>query len=222
MRGLSLTRCQLITLVLLGTLVTVGAASSPLERIDLKARNNHWTRGPDPSPHGDTHAGHDDQDDSDDEMDMDMTMDMGMMTGATTTETSITSLTNAAATFTSAITASSSIPLSNPQGSDPHLSHDHHHSSHTPAKTILDDVDIHNWHQFPPTYLAADFRLTNDSAIFGEDFGEDWDPAKANGHPGLMVLHVGAMMVAYFGALPVGESAFDFLNRVMTHPLIPT
>jgi hypothetical protein len=86
---------------------------------------------------------------------------------------------------------------------DPHM---HSHGSHAAVKEILDDVGIHRWHDFPPTYLAADFRLTADSAIFGEVFDETWDPENASGHRGLMVIHVAAMILAYFTALPIGES----------------
>jgi hypothetical protein len=87
----------------------------------------------------------------------------------------------------------------------PHDPHMHSHGSHEAAKVTLNDVDIHKWHDFPPSYLAADFRLTNDSAIFGEVFDEDWDPENASGHKGLMAAHVLAMCLAYFGALPIGE-----------------
>lgn len=87
---------------------------------------------------------------------------------------------------------------------------DHHHHK-GPVKTTLDDADIHHWHKFPPTYLDADFRLTKDQAIFGEDLDDGWDPETVPSHPRLMVAHVVAMMLAYFGALPVCESALSSL-----------
>lgn len=85
--------------------------------------------------------------------------------------------------------------------SDPHGGHSH--GSHAPAKTVLDDADIHFWHKYPPSYLAADFRLDNDSAIFGEEFDEAWDPNDASGHRGLAILHVLSFYTAYFGFLPI-------------------
>lgn len=92
---------------------------------------------------------------------------------------------------------------------DHHDSHDappdpHGHHSHAPVKEFLNDTEIHRWHKFPPTYLDADFRLTQDSVIFGEELPENW-PGDTPSHPGLMILHVAAMCVAYFGALPVGK-----------------
>ena len=81
----------------------------------------------------------------------------------------------------------------------------HSHGSHRAPKVSLDDTGIHHWHQFPPTYLAADFRLDNDTAIFGEEFDETWDPENASGHKGLMLIHVLGMTLAYFGALPIGK-----------------
>ncbi|ORX38439.1 hypothetical protein BD324DRAFT_578083 [Kockovaella imperatae] len=80
----------------------------------------------------------------------------------------------------------------------------HDHGEHQVAGDELDESEIHNaWHSFPPTYLAADFRLNNDTAIFGEEFDAEWDPDEANGHRGLMMLHVLAMIGAYFVALPI-------------------
>ena len=81
----------------------------------------------------------------------------------------------------------------------------HDHGSHTPPKDILDDEDIHWWHHFPVTYLSADFRLDRDSAIFGEEFPEGWDPEQGQGHRTFMGLHVLGMILAYFGALPLCE-----------------
>lgn len=111
-------------------------------------------------------------------------------------------------------------PSPTPGSDDHHDSHDaaphhddhhdeappdpHGHHSHAPVKEFLNDTDIHRWHKFPPTYLDADFRLTQDSVIFGEELPADW-PGETPSHPGLMILHVAAMCVAYFGALPVGE-----------------
>lgn len=80
----------------------------------------------------------------------------------------------------------------------------HGHHSHAPVKEFLNDTEIHLWHKFPPTYLDADFRLTQDSVIFGEELPADW-PGDTPSHPGLMILHVVSMCLAYFGALPIGE-----------------
>lgn len=87
---------------------------------------------------------------------------------------------------------------------DPHGGHSH--GSHAAPKDILDDVDIHFWHKFPPSYLAADFRLDNDTAIFGEDFDEEWDPETAYGHKGLVIAHAVGFYMAYFAVLPLGQS----------------
>lgn len=103
----------------------------------------------------------------------------------------------------SALTLSSSSPTTFAQAHA--QSPGHHHNSHAPVKEFLDDVALHEWHDFPPTYLDADFRLKNDSLIFGEVFPDDWDPETVTSHPGLMGLHVGCMMVAYFVLLPIGE-----------------
>ena len=99
----------------------------------------------------------------------------------------------------------SSEPTPPPHAPAPHSGHNH--GSHEAPKEILNEVGIHFWHKFPPTYLDADFKLDKDSAIFGEDFDADWDPEAANGHKVLMLFHVGAMMVAYFVALPICESS---------------
>ena len=85
--------------------------------------------------------------------------------------------------------------------------HGHSHGSHVAAKVTLDDQSVHQWHHFPPTYLAADFRLDNDSAIFGEEFDETWDPDDASGHKILMIAHIVGMTAAYFGALPISTSS---------------
>jgi hypothetical protein len=82
----------------------------------------------------------------------------------------------------------------------------HNHNSHAKVKEYLDDADVHYWHKFPPTYLDADFRLTKDSVIFGEDLPDDW-PGDTPSHPGLMMMHVGAMMLAYFALLPISKSS---------------
>lgn len=92
--------------------------------------------------------------------------------------------------------------MSEPHGPPP--DHHHSHGSHAAAKVELNDAEIHYWHSFPPSYLAADFRLTNDSVIFGEELPAEWDPETASGHKGLMVLHVVFMCMAYFAVLPIG------------------
>jgi hypothetical protein len=104
---------------------------------------------------------------------------------------------SSAASSAIAHASSSSIPA------PPHGHDAHHHNSHAPIKEYLDDADVHRWHTFPPTYLDADFRLTNDSAIFGEDLTKGWDAETVASHPRLMLLHVLSMVLAYFGALPI-------------------
>lgn len=99
----------------------------------------------------------------------------------------------------SAVAQSASVPKHTP-----HNPHDHH--SHAPVKDKLDDADIHYWHKFPPTYMDADFRLTNDSVIFGEDLPADW-PGETPSHPGLMIAHVASMIAAYFAILPISKSS---------------
>lgn len=82
----------------------------------------------------------------------------------------------------------------------------HNHNPHAPVKEFLDDVALHELHDFPPTYMDADFRLTNDSVIFGEVFPDDWDPETVASHPGLMFAHVGCMIAAYFALMPISAS----------------
>lgn len=160
------------------------------------------------------HGGHDD-------MDGMMDGDNGMMGAPAMSASSLppprpfdTAAEAAAASATDASSAPAA-PAAPTPGSDSHNdAHDkparpphdpHGHHSHAPVKEFLNDTDIHLWHKFPPTYLDADFRLTQDSVIFGEELPADW-PGETPSHPGLMVLHVAAMVVAYFGALPIGES----------------
>jgi hypothetical protein len=155
-----------------------GHASAQLQRRhddDDHASGNHM--------HGSVADWDESEDDDGDALGVAMDMDMNMH--------------SASPTAASAVSSTTAV-----RPPDPHM---HSHGSHEAAKVTLNDVDIHNWHDFPPSYLAADFRLTNDSAIFGEVFDEDWDPENAAGHKGLMTAHVGAMCLAYFGALPIGE-----------------
>lgn len=106
---------------------------------------------------------------------------------------------------------SASIPPESFAQAHSHGGHDH--GSHAAPKDVLDDADIHNWHDFPPSYLAADFRLDNDSAIFGEVFDETWDAEDASGHVGLAMLHAGMELVAYFGILPIGKQKLSTFFR---------
>ncbi|KAK4688440.1 hypothetical protein P7C73_g1670, partial [Tremellales sp. Uapishka_1] len=96
-----------------------------------------------------------------------------------------------------------------PGVSDPHS----HHHSHAAPKTVLDDEAIHRIHHFPPSYLAADFRLSPDTAIFGEEFDDEWDPSAEGGARGWMIVHVAGMVGAYFGALPIALAL-----RASNHP----
>jgi len=142
--------------------------------------------------------------DDDDDMDMDMG-DMDMMGGhhdspvaaESTTTTTVQLAASTAIGAPPAATTSAAAPVRKPH--DPH-----NHNSHAKVKEYLDDEDIHYWHKFPPTYLDADFRLTKDQVIFGEDLPADW-PGDTPSHPGLMITHVGAMMLAYFALLPISE-----------------
>lgn len=122
----------------------------------------------------------------------------------------------ASASISSAITSSSE--ASTPNSSAPSHEHSHeshgaekapdphsHSHSHSAALEILNDTDIHRWHQFPPTYLDADFRLDADSAIFGEEFDDSWNLEEVESHKGLALVHAFLMGLAYFGVLPVGE-----------------
>lgn len=115
-----------------------------------------------------------------------------------------------------AIASPSVAPASSPSAASPPSDHAHGHAGghapgghthnpHAPVKEYLDDAALHMYHDFPPTYMDADFRLEKDMVIFGEVFPDDWDPETVASHPMLMVAHVGCMMLAYFVLLPVGE-----------------
>jgi hypothetical protein len=137
---------------------------------------------------------------------MDMDMGHGHDAAAPTPTTTTVSL---VASSLAASTSSAAVaPVAPPKPHDPHS-----HNSHAKVKEYLDDADIHYWHKFPPTYLDADFRLTKDNTIFGEDLPEDW-PGDTPSHPGLMIMHVGAMMLAYFALLPISE--YMVLPRQLT------
>ncbi|BEI91015.1 uncharacterized protein CcaverHIS019_0310850 [Cutaneotrichosporon cavernicola] len=90
----------------------------------------------------------------------------------------------------------------------------HNHNSHAPVREVLDDIGLHEWHDFPPTYMDADFRLTKDSVIFGEVFPEGWDPESVASHPQLMLAHVVCMAASYFVLLPIALAL-----RAAGHPL---
>ncbi|KAL7422561.1 hypothetical protein Q5752_003209 [Cryptotrichosporon argae] len=77
----------------------------------------------------------------------------------------------------------------------------HHHSG--PVLSVLNETRVHAGHAFPPSYLAADFRLTNDSVIFGEVLPADWDADAVASHPGLKLAGTAAFVAAYFGVLPI-------------------
>jgi len=68
---------------------------------------------------------------------------------------------------------------------------DHMHMHHGAPLTELNETAIIQWHApTPPSYWSIDI--------------EDRDPSVAR-YPGLMVLHVVFMTLAFFVALPVGE-----------------
>ncbi|OCF31554.1 cytoplasmic protein [Kwoniella heveanensis BCC8398] len=122
------------------------------------------------------------------------------------------------ASTTASVSAPSSSAVSTKQPSSSEHAHGkppggHDHGTHTAAKTVLDDENIHYWHHFPPTYLAADFKLDNDSAIFGEEFDESWHPEEFESHKGLMAIHVLTYYGAYFGLLPLSLAL-----RAADHP----
>jgi hypothetical protein len=96
--------------------------------------------------------------------------------------------------------------VSDPKSSPPDPHGGHSHGSHAAPLTELNDTDIHRWHSYPVSYLAADFRLTQDQAIFGDEFDEEYDPQEASSHLGLAFLHVAIFYTAYFGLLPLCES----------------
>ncbi|WVW85528.1 hypothetical protein I302_107566 [Kwoniella bestiolae CBS 10118] len=113
----------------------------------------------------------------------------------------------------SAVTSPSTSSHSHPTTNHPHPPSAHDHGSHTPPKEKLDDEAVHALHHFPPTYLDADFRLDNDTAIFGEEFDESWDPQEVPSHQGLMALHGVLYYGAYFGLLPTSLAL-----RAADHP----
>lgn len=105
-----------------------------------------------------------------------------------------------ASTSTSSLGAASST-TSRPIPPNPHA----HHGGHHQAQLELNETDVHYWHHFPPSYLAADFRLTKDQVIFGEELDETWVPEEAGGHRTLAIAHAGTFVLAYFGLLPIGK-----------------
>lgn len=101
-----------------------------------------------------------------------------------------------------------------PHGSGTKHGHSHGHGGHHQPQVELNETDVHYWHQFPASYLAADFRLAKDQAIFGEELDDTWSPENAGGHRGLAFLHAGLFLVAYFGLLPIGKSSLgDSANK---------
>ncbi|KAK8854705.1 hypothetical protein IAR55_003444 [Kwoniella newhampshirensis] len=89
----------------------------------------------------------------------------------------------------------------------------HSHGTHTTAMVKLNDTDIHRWHHYPPSYLSADFRLNNDTAIFGEEFDATWNVEEVESHKGLMLVHAVSMISAYFAVLPISLAL-----RAADHP----
>ena len=97
--------------------------------------------------------------------------------------------------------------ISDPKATPPDPHGGHSHGSHAAPLIELNDTDIHRWHSYPVSYLAADFRLREDQAIFGDEFEADYDAENASGHLGWAVLHVVGFYTAYFGLLPLCECA---------------
>lgn len=104
--------------------------------------------------------------------------------------------------------STSSIVASNPhaQAHDHGHGHGHGHGSHHKPQVELNETDVHHWHHFPPSYLAADFRLSKDQVIFGEELDESWTPENEGGHRMMAFGHAATFILAYFGILPIGES----------------
>ncbi|WRT68496.1 uncharacterized protein IL334_005472 [Kwoniella shivajii] len=105
--------------------------------------------------------------------------------------------------FASSSASSSAVSQSPSSKAPSHPPSGHDHGSHTAAKTVLDDESVHEWHHFPPTYLDVDFKLDNDSAIFGEEFDDTWNPETLESHKRLMMIHTSLFYGAYFGLLPI-------------------
>jgi len=99
-----------------------------------------------------------------------------------------------------------SISEAHEHGHDHGHGHGHGHGGHHTPQTDLNETDVHYWHHFPASYLAADFRLAKDQVIFGEELDDTWSPEGAGGHRTLVVVHAGLFLVAYFGLLPIGKS----------------
>lgn len=113
---------------------------------------------------------------------------------------------SASAPSTVGLAGSSSLSAgSHPVMSDHHGGHGH--GGHHKAQLQLNDTDVHYYHHFPPSYLAADFRLDQDQVIFGEELDDDWNAKEAGGHRTLAFVHAGSFVLAYFGVLPIGESS---------------
>jgi hypothetical protein len=86
----------------------------------------------------------------------------------------------------------------------------HGHGKHHVPQVELNETDVHYWHHFPASYLAADFRLTRDQVIFGEELDDTWEPEEAGGHRKLAFVHAGLFLIAYFGLLPIGKSRIQY------------
>lgn len=99
--------------------------------------------------------------------------------------------------------SSSSSSTQRPTPPNTHARHGGHHQ----AQLELNETDVHYWHHFPPSYLAADFRLSKDQVIFGEELDETWVPEDEGGHRTLAFAHAGSFVLAYFGFLPIGKYA---------------
>ena len=112
-------------------------------------------------------------------------------------------------TASTAISSSSS--SHDPAPHNPHA-HSHGHGSHHQPQVELNETDVHYWHHFPPSYLAADFRLSKDRVIFGEELDETWTPETEGGHMTLALGHAASLVLAYFGFLPVGKSHFRIMG----------
>lgn len=92
-------------------------------------------------------------------------------------------------------------------------SHDAHSSPHHSGPVLVNlnetAIEVHHGPQLP-SYLTRDFNITVPKPLLPEHQGE-WQALQAvvtagEAKPWLMGIHVATMTLAFFGALPIGES----------------
>ncbi|WWC90617.1 uncharacterized protein L201_005553 [Kwoniella dendrophila CBS 6074] len=216
---LPVTTSLISTILLLPIVLSSFASATPLISSSQALVSRHEE---DQGHHG-MDMGMMDDDDGEEHTHADTSLTVTLVTDTTTTATTGDSIAASVAASEIPLPSSSSTINSNPTSHShehghsveerPPSGHDHDHGSHTEAKIELDDIGIHKWHYFPPTYLDADFKLDNDSAIFGEEFDDDWNPDEFVSHKALMALHSLLYYGAYFGLLPISLAL-----RAADHP----